>query len=65
MKIDIKTEECLFIVIGEFTSNINNSTGENILQRWLTIDTSNHKKYLELLNDGTILIVGNLKNKAA
>ena len=36
MKIEIRTDDCLYIELGEYTYYIDNSTGENILERWLT-----------------------------
>ena len=65
MKIDIKTEESLFIELGDYTYYIDNSTGENILQRWLTKDTCDNEQYLEVLPDYTLLNTENLKTKAA
>jgi|TARA_B100000085_G_C18111798_1_gene337522 hypothetical protein len=34
MKIDVRTENCLYVTIGDYTYYIDDSTGERIMESW-------------------------------
>tara|TARA_Y100001963_G_scaffold104894_1_gene144628 strand:+ start:751 stop:879 length:129 start_codon:yes stop_codon:yes gene_type:complete len=36
MKIDIRTEDCLYIMINGWTYYIDDSTDEQIMEKWIT-----------------------------
>ncbi len=45
MKIDVRTEECLYIEINGWIYYIDDSTGERIMKKWRKMLTSMKEKY--------------------